>query len=197
MTTELFVAAISVGVAIIALALSVVQTWRAARQSAIASRALAIGFALDQLTLVIRDAQRPQWFRPFRRPELEFALLIPRLALQLNKRDSAVALWATSRVVLMQHTVSDAGVLRIAIDLVAKLASWHTGALKTSWFTESLAEGPNMDQPGRARKASKSIWKGVGMAVELVVLGLIAGGLRWIWEQVSPSEFRRMFARSA
>lgn len=70
--------------------------------------------------------------------DLEYALLGPRLLLDLGRKDRVVAAWVLRQVQLMQLESSAKRALSLRANVSAKLLQWHHGELRRTWFEEQL-----------------------------------------------------------
>ena len=93
---------------------------------------------LDTLDLASRSLARPAFVKMWTNTDLEYALLGPRLLLDLGKKDRVVAAWALRQVQLMQLESSAKRALLLRASVSAKLLQWHHGELRRSWFEGEL-----------------------------------------------------------
>jgi hypothetical protein len=136
----------------------------------------AIDQVIDALTVVVRRLDRPAFLRPWFKPELEFALVIPRFTLRLAKADAVVGKWAMQQVQLTQRAKSDREAAHIGLAMTNALTEWHTGSRSRSWFAEridpALAAVPEVPVHARFRRQISRMSEQVGAALGLVIAGL-------------------------
>lgn len=97
---------------------------------------------LDTLELATRSLVRPAFVQAWTNSDVEYALLLPRLLLDLGRRDRAIAAWVHSRVQLMQLQASPKSALAIRADVAGKLLEWQQGELNLAWFEGQLGLDP-------------------------------------------------------
>lgn len=100
---------------------------------------------LDTLELATRSLVRPAFVQAWTNSDVEYAMLLPRLLLDLGKRDRVIAVWVLRQVQLMQLEPAHKKALAIRAEVTSKLLLWHLGELKTSWFDREVAR----DRPAR------------------------------------------------
>jgi hypothetical protein len=108
---------------------------------------------LDTLELATRSLVRPAFVQAWTNSDVEYAMLLPRLLLDLGKRDRAIAAWVHRRVQLMQLEPSRKAALVIRADVAVKLLQWQQGELKLAWFQSQL----NLDRPADPFKVPQKI----------------------------------------
>lgn len=188
MSVEAVVAVISASVtAIVAVVLFFLESRRRAKEARQASRREAIRLALDAMDGVARRAQRLVILGLWTQPELEFALVVPRLLHSLERNEIAVAKWALGQVSLMGAARSDQEVVRIGVAMILTLTEWENGLKSTAWF---VREVENTRPPRRnADRVIRRLSTGGRLGFEIVVLLVAAASIRYTWETLQPSEF--------
>ena len=93
---------------------------------------------LDTLELATRSLVRPAFFQAWINSDVEYAMLLPRLLLDLGKRDRAIAAWVHRRVQVMQLQPSPKAALVIRADVAGRLLQWQQGELRLAWFERQL-----------------------------------------------------------
>lgn len=93
---------------------------------------------LDTLDLASRSLARPAFVQMWTNSDLEYALLGPRLLLDLGKKDRVVAAWVLHQIQLMQLEASAKRALVLRASVSARLLQWHHGELRRSWFDGEL-----------------------------------------------------------
>lgn len=136
---------------------------RSARQAA---RTSMINDVLTALEHVARTHSRPVIVRIWTKPELEYALLIPRLHVGLRPRERVIAAWAQTRVNAMLAARTQDEVVAIASDLSGKISEWHLGQRHRAWFQQEVKDY----QPAKNRTTKRAF----NTAVQAVVLALLA-----------------------
>jgi hypothetical protein len=107
-------------------------------------RRLLIVRVLDSLDASTRSMIRPAFVTAWTNPDLEFALLAPRLYLDLERSDRAVAGWVQRQVQKMQLARGAREALLIRASVADHLIRWHLGELATSDFTKMNLEDPTV-----------------------------------------------------
>jgi len=115
-----------------------------------------------------RTSIRPALARAWTNPEVEYALLLPRLLLELRKRDRVIALWVQRQVQLMQLEPRKRERIKIQAKVAEKLVLWHHGEASTSWFALEIRKDPPVP----------------GFSVPLRVRTLQLAGMSWSWAQL-------------
>ncbi|MCC6856077.1 MAG: hypothetical protein IT189_08460 [Microbacteriaceae bacterium] len=189
-TVEAVVAVISASVtAIVAVVLFFMESRRRAKEARQASRRDAIRLALDAMDGVTRRAQRLVILRLWTQPELEFALVVPRLLVSLEPQEIAVAKWALRQVSLMGAARSDQEVVRIGVAMTLTLTEWESGLKPTAWFGKEVENGRG---PQRSGRVIRRLSAGGRLGFEFAVLLVAAASIRYTWDDLRPSELRRI-----
>jgi hypothetical protein len=105
-------------------------------------RRLLIVRVLDALDASTRSMIRPAFVTAWSNPDLEFALLTPRLYLDLEQSDRAVAAWVQRQVQRMQLAGSGRKALLIRAGVADHLIRWHLGEMDTSDFAAMNLRDP-------------------------------------------------------
>jgi hypothetical protein len=173
------------GVIVTALALIVtivifgIQSARARQATIEANRRALVGRVIDSVEKAARAHVRFPFGHVRSSVEFEFAIVLPRLLVELNKDERPVAYWVGEKVQRMQAASLAKDTIPIAFEVALKLASWHSGDIKTSWFSEQLSESPmrsDFRTPRRVRFA-RQFWYSVEVAkvTAIAALTLLAG----------------------
>lgn len=157
------VALVSVLVTVMLFAITQGVLVRSARQAA---RTSMIDTVLTALERVARTHSRPVVVRLWTRPEVEYALLVPRLLVGLRRRERVIAVWAQTRVNAMLAAETQGEVVVIASDLSGKLSEWYLGQRSRGWFDQEVKG----HQPRKNRTARREF----NTAAHAVLLVLLA-----------------------
>lgn len=163
------VAFLSMVVTVVLFSVTQLLLLRSARQAA---RASAVDAVLSALERVARTHSRPVVVRLWTKPELEYALLIPRLLVGLRPKERIVAVWAQARVQAMAAASTQGEVLLIASDLSGKVAEWYLGQRDAAWFRQEVKD----HQPMRSR-ITRRAFNTSTQAVVLVLLAAVSAVL--------------------
>lgn len=163
------VALCSVVVTVALFAMTQLLLMRSARQDA---RASAVDAALTALERVARTHSRPVVVRLWTKPELEYALLVPRLLVGLRPKERIVAVWARTRVQAMAAAKTQGEVVLIASDLSAMVSEWYLGQRDAAWFRQEVKD----HQPSRSR-ATRRAFNTSTQVVALVLLAAVSAVL--------------------
>jgi len=131
------VALVSVLVTVVLFAITQVMLVRSARQAA---RASMVDNVLTALERVARTHSRPVVVRLWIKPEIEYALLVPRLLVGLRRRERVIAVWAQTRVNAMLAAKTQGEVVVIASDLSGKISEWYLGQRSRGWFEHEVKD---------------------------------------------------------
>lgn len=153
MISEL-VALLSVIVTVLLFACTQVLVVRSTRQAA---RASMIDDVLIALERVARTHSRPAVVRVWSRPEMEYALLVPRLLIGMRRKERAIAMWAQTRVNAMLAAKTQGEVVLIASDLSGKISEWYLGQRHRAWFEREVADHQTMKNRTTRRAFNTSI----------------------------------------
>jgi len=155
-----------------------VSTIRASRSHAREAAVLEVLNALDRIT---RRRTWPTVARLWHKPELDYALLVPRLLVGLPKHDRAIATWLSTQVNLMNAAPTQGQVFKIALEASSRIASWHTGGVPTAWFEEAV----RAHSPRKARGSLRVFVTSIGAAAGLVLTGLTASAVAGVGASVA------------
>jgi hypothetical protein len=97
---------------------------------------------LDTFELATRSLVRPAFVQAWTNVDVEYAMLLPRLLLDLGKRDRVIAVWLQKQVQLMQLEPSHRRALAIRGDVAVKLLQWQQLDLERSWFENEVRASP-------------------------------------------------------
>ena len=135
----LFAAAIT---ALVTIILFGIEGFRRLRSDRLAARRDVVSRVLDVVDSATQRLSKPQWARLWGSAELDFALVLPRLLLELDKKDRPVAEWALREMQKMQLASTEKGSLRIGIAIGTTLIGWHHGEVERKWFAEQIRMEP-------------------------------------------------------
>jgi len=152
---------VTVGLFVITQVMLVRSAHRAARASMVEN-------VLTALERVARMHSRPVFVRFWTKPEIEYALLIPRLLVGLRRRDRMIAVWAQTRVNAMLAAKTQGEVVVIASDLSGKISEWYLGQRSRGWFEQEVKD----HQPKKNRTARRQF----NTSAHAVLLVLLACG---------------------
>lgn len=147
--------AASAGV-ILTVAIFVIQSWRARRAARTEARRQLVSRVLDTVDRAARAHSLYPLSLLWTRGEAEIAMVLPRLVLDLEKGERAVAVWVARQVQLMQQQRDPKKALRINYHVAFQLAEWHQGSVRTKWFVGQNALDPfdvNFTAPPQVRRA--------------------------------------------
>lgn len=167
------VALVSVVVTVTLFCASQVLLLRTARRSA---RTALVSDVLTALEQVARTHARPVFVRIWTKPELEYALLVPRLLVGLRQKDRIIAVWARTRVDAMLAAKTQADVVVIASDLSGKISEWHLGQRQRAWFAQEVDDY----RPLRNRTTRRTFHtsaQATGLVVLTIICATVPGAL--------------------
>jgi hypothetical protein len=110
---------------------------------------------LDTMDRAIRGFIRTSLFPVGSRVELEYMVLVPRLLVDLPKKERFVAAWVAREVQSMLAQSSDDKAFKISVDISAKLVEWYHHDRKRDWFKADLSKrpyDPMFVQPPRVKR---------------------------------------------
>lgn len=145
------------------------------------ARRLLLTRVLDTFENAYRGLLRAPWARLWSPAEAEYAILLPRLLLELPKRDRVIASWVARQVQLMQSQPSDQKAFTAAGSVAAQLVGWYHGEVKRQWFRNELAKDPYdpaFKVPAKAKRNRqlRGAWRWSKLTIGAV---LIASGFRY------------------
>ena len=118
------------------------------------TRRLLVTRVLDVFDASTRTLIRPAFTQAWTNSEVEYALLTPRLLLDLHGRDTVIVEWLLRQVQRMQLAVIRRDRIAIRTAVTDRLLQWHSAAIGPQWFVDDLAADPlvaNFLIPGRVR----------------------------------------------
>ena len=127
---------------IITIALFAVESARARRAAAEASRRELLGRVIDTVERAARAQTRFPFGHVRGRNEFEFALALPRLLVALSKQERPIAIWVAKKIQLMSAMPKVKDTTRVAFEIAFRLTDWHTGDTKLKWFEDQLELDP-------------------------------------------------------
>lgn len=143
------------------------------------SRRATLTRLLDVVENSIRRQTRPDFLKTWSPTvELEYALFLQRLVLELPKDEHVVAVWVWRQIELMQSELTEAAVNRKGLAISERLIAWHHGDVATKWFDEQV----KVDPPVRSTPSRPVMWKRrarplVSLVMVSAMLGFGAGAL--------------------
>lgn len=167
--TDTSIALVSVVVTVALFFVAQLLVVRSARQSA---RAAMVNDVLSALEHVARTHSRPVVVRMWTKPELEYALLVPRLLVGLRRKDRIIAVWAQTRVNAMLAAKTQSDVVVIASDLSGKISEWHLQQRRRAWFAQEV-----QDHHPAASRTTRRAFHTATQAVLLLLLACVCAVL--------------------
>ena len=114
---------------------------RRRRQDASDRRRAVVIEVIDSLEATVRrHVSIKGWLLPA--AEIEWALIYPRLLLQLDPRDHAVAGWMWRQVQLMLLEPTSKKQVVVASRIGGQVLGWQQGAIAVKWFEDELQIDP-------------------------------------------------------
>ena len=95
---------------------------------------------LDAFDASTRQLLRPAFAQAWNNSEVEYALLTPRLLLDLKGGDRWIVPWLQRQIQHMQLSVTKKERIAIRAMVAERLLQWHAGVIKPSWFADQLAK---------------------------------------------------------
>ena len=105
-------------------------------------RRLLVTRVLDAFDASTRQLLRPVFVQAWSNSDVEYALLTPRLLLDLNGSDRWIVPWLQRQIQHMQLSVTKKERIAIRAMVADRLLQWHLGAIKPPWFVDQLAKDP-------------------------------------------------------
>ena len=173
--TQLSVPAIDVTVILAALG----ARRRTASAAADRRRAVVVQ-VLDNLDAMVRRQQTP-WAWLFPTSGIEWALVYPRLVLELDPRDEAITGWLWRQVQRILLEPDEQKQIAIASRIGGQVLGWQQGTITAEWFKNELKADPIQQSfavPGHVqRRRQFGIFR-----TSLKVWALLFAG-RWAWNR--------------
>jgi len=138
----------------VTIVLFILEWRRHVKESHLETRRRAISRVIDAVEAASRATSTP--FHPRAGGELELALAVPRLLLEIEPKQRAVANWTIRKIQLMRLAPTDVTANGIALEIGSRLIQWHHGELRLDWFEEEVRRDPPVSPfrvPARARAA--------------------------------------------
>jgi hypothetical protein len=172
------VAQLSVPAIAVTLILAALGAHRRRQHDASQRRRAVVIRVLDTLEATVRrHASLRGWFLPA--AEIDWALIYPRLFLELDTRDQAIAGWMWRQVQLMLLEPDGQKQITIASRIGGQVLAWQQNTITAEWFEHELAADP-IQQPFIVPKRVQ-----LRRTLRQFRVGLIAGGLllagRRVW----------------
>lgn len=134
------VAALAVAVTLV---LFIVESSRRAVEDREKVRREAISGVLRAMETSIRRNQGIlSSLRFWAHPDLEYALVIPRLVHDLGPKDSLIVMWAIGQTQAMLSATSDKSAAKIGREMCLKIVEWGQGRLTDDWLKSELVDDP-------------------------------------------------------
>jgi len=151
-----------------------IESARARRAAIEANRRALVGRVIDSVERAARAHARFPFGHVLNSAEFEFAIVLPRLLVELNPDEQPIALWVGRQVQLMQARPRAKDATRIAYEVALRLADWHAGRTAISWFSAQLEASPFEPRYRRPLVAhlSRQFW----LSWEIAKVTAIAGG---------------------
>jgi hypothetical protein len=133
---------------------------------------------LDAFDSSTRGLIRPAFVQAWTNDNLEYALLAPRLLLDLNGRERVIALWLQTQVQQMMLAVSRAERLRIRATVAERMIAWHVGEIRTSWFGREVGRRPivrdlRIPPHVRVRQVARDSWSWAQLIAAVAGMALV------------------------
>lgn len=106
------------------------------------ARRVLVGQVLDRVDRVARAAPLMPISSIWMNPVIELIQVLPRLVLELDRRDRVVAIWFYGQVQRLVAASSNRDVIRISLEIGYAMSSWHSGEKPRSWFQGELEARP-------------------------------------------------------
>ncbi len=97
---------------------------------------------LDAFDASTRNLVRPAFLQSLNNSEVEYALLTPRLLLDLGGKDRWIVPWLQRQIQLMQLSVTKLERMAVRATVAERLIQWHSGAISPAWFAAELTRDP-------------------------------------------------------
>jgi hypothetical protein len=132
-------AAISASAVVVTLILFMLQSRRRTVEARRQIRHDAISRVLSAMELTVRRQRIPllSWMGS---PELDYALVLPRLLHELDHKDEAVGQWVLRQTQSMMSAPSDRTSQAIGVATSLKLVEWDRGKVGTAWFAAQVGK---------------------------------------------------------
>ncbi len=132
---------------------------------------------LDTFELSTRSLVRPALVQLWTNSDLEYALLLPRLLLDLGDKDRVIAAWVQRQVQVMQLEPSKRKALAIRTSVGEKLLRWHHGELPRTWFEAEVQRDParqgfTVPKTIKIRRVFYDSWEWVQLLGTSIAVGL-------------------------
>jgi hypothetical protein len=128
-------ALISISVTVVLFAVTQILSIRQRKTEA---RSASVTRVLDALDRVARRHTWPVVAKKWLKPEVDYALLVPRLFVGLPKRDRVIGVWLATQVNLMAAAPTQTAVFKIAADASSQIANWHIRQVPRTWFQDEV-----------------------------------------------------------
>ena len=123
----------------VTLVVFIVEIHRRAVQERESIRRAAISRVLDAMEA---SSRRNQGFlsslRFWAHPDLEYALILPRLIHDLGPKDSLIVMWAAGQTQAMLGATSDKSAAKIGREMCLKIVEWGSGTVTDAWLSNAL-----------------------------------------------------------
>lgn len=97
---------------------------------------------LDAFDASTRNLFRPAFIQAWNNSDVEYALLAPRLLLDLEGRNRFIVPWLMRQIQHMQMSVTKKERVAIRAHVADRLIQWHAREIGPSWFAGQLGKDP-------------------------------------------------------
>ncbi|GAA4682671.1 hypothetical protein [Frondihabitans cladoniiphilus] len=132
--------------ALVAITLFITGEIRRSRTAKKEARRQLVVRVLDVVDDVITLQLKPPLLRGFRSPDVDVALMLQRILLDLDKSELSISTWVWAQTQRLTLTETKHDYVLRASRMQGQLVSWHRGDIDVSWFDEDLAREPVIDK---------------------------------------------------
>lgn len=128
---------------------------------------------LDTLDTVMRRQAYPGIVSAWRSSEVDLVLTLPRLSIDLPKRDLVIVNWVWAQTQRFAVATNKREMIQRAAQIESNLTKWYRGELKREWFNQAVRSEPMIKE---FRVAKSVAWKRAARDVPLstILLGTAA-----------------------
>lgn len=122
-------------------------------------------------------------------PDLEYALVIPRLVHDLGPKDSLIVMWAIGQTQAMLLATSDKSAAKIGREMCLKIVEWGQGRVNDDWLKSELAIRPtqtNFRLPWKIQ-VLRMLSRTKDSVLSLSVLSILAFTISKSWKMLFSS----------
>lgn len=138
---------------------------------------------LDVVDQSLHAQRFPSFMRYWRHSEVDLALVLPRLLIDLPKEEIPMATWVAKQVQVMAWEGSGPTYVGLATLISEKLVGWSRGDVPAKWFEAELEKNP-WDPAQKASLSTKVRSTGRSVLTDaiystkiMLIVGIIKGGL--------------------